>query len=280
MDVIEALERHGDAGAAIVDLLYGDGAAEVSKAISEKTQNRIATASNVVGIGAGLAAIPGATRDFREARRDARVASGKPVRVKGALKPVGRIGRAVKATGEQLKKPKVALGLAAGGLALQAGNVGGDFVTNRVLARTNKQAEVKKADEHDIEWYGEISKADDDKRQVFGWASVTAINGVPVSDLQGDEIDLEEIEKAAYGYVQTSRKGGNMHKRTEDDQPHHVSDLIESLVVTPDKAKALGINGGNEGWWVGFQVHDDETWQQYKNGELAGFSIHGKGKRG
>lgn len=154
----------------------------------------------------------------------------------------------------------------------------GDAVTNRVISRAKKRESVAKSDEHDIEWTGEIAKSDNDKRQVFGWASVTAVNGVPVADLQGDEIDLEEIEKAAYSYVQTSRKGGNMHEKTEEG-PRHVSDLIESLVITPEKAEALGINGGREGWWVGFQVHDEPTWQQYKNGELAGFSIHGKGKR-
>jgi hypothetical protein len=33
------------------------------------------------------------------------------------------------------------------------------------------------------------------------------------------------------------------------------------------------------GWWVGFQVNDDATWQQVKNGERREFSIHGSGIR-
>lgn len=279
MGVMEALNAHGDAGAAIVDLLYGDGAAEVSKAISEKRQGQIAAASNVVGIGAGLAAIPGAYTGFRDARANVRQTQGKPRKVAGALRPLGRLGRAGQRVGAQLKKPKTALALAGGGLALQAGNVGGDFVTNRVLARANKSEQIKKSAEHDIEWTGEISKMDTEKRQVFGWASVSSIDGVPVADLQGDEVDLEEIEKAAYAYVAKSRVGGNMHKRNDDDTPVHVSDLIESLVVTPEKAAALGISKSHEGWWCGFQVNDDETWEAAKKGELVMFSVHGKGRR-
>jgi hypothetical protein len=280
MDVLEALRAHGEAGAAVVDLLYGEGAEEVVKALSEDRKRKIATASNVVGIGAGLAAIPGATRDFRNAAKTARGASDKPV---GVLKPVGKIRGNIrgglKATKNFLGKPKTALALAGGGLALQAGNVGGDFVTNQVLRADQKKSGVSKG-LTDIEWTGEFSKMDTDKRQVFGWASVTAVDGVPVTDLQEDEIDLEEIEKAAYSYVAKSRVGGNMHKKTIDGSPVHVSDMIESFVVTPEKKQTLHLgNDTPEGWWVGFQVNDDETWDAAKNGELVGFSIHGTGKR-
>lgn len=283
MDVISALKQHSEAGAAIVDLLYGDMGSEVSKALVEfgkeeqKTdaQKRIAQASNLVGIGAGAAATPGAIAAVRPAWRKA---MGKPELPKSAV--LRRIGGAVKATSRGrralrlVKNPKFAAAAATGGAALQVGNLGGDFVTNRVLGRKKVEKSVE-----EVDILCEISKVDDDKRQVFGWASVTSVNGQPVVDLQDDVLDLEEIEKAAYAFVQKSRIGGNMHAK-EETGPIHVSDMIESMVITPEKKKVMGLpDEVPEGWWVGFKVNDDTTWTDAKTGKLAGFSIHGTGRR-
>jgi hypothetical protein len=279
MDVMEALRAHGEAGAKVVDLLYGDAAEEVIKALSpqqkrERTQNRIATASNLVGIGAGVAATPSAAKEVKNAYGKLR-----PVKNDAPKVPrTGKLARFGTKAKDVADKPKVALGLAGLGLGLQVGNLVGDAVTNRVLDRTNKATEKKIRKSDDVVIQGElapISKSDE-KRQVFGWASVVKINGEDVSDLQDDEIDLEEIEKAAYNFVKDSRKGGNMHQKDL-----HVSDMIESMVVTPEKKKALGLpDDAPEGWWVGFKVNDDETWEDAKVGKLPMFSIHGTGRRG
>jgi hypothetical protein len=135
----------------------------------------------------------------------------------------------------------------------------------------------------DYEFVGDISKMDEDKRQVFGWCSLTTVDGKPVVDLQNDYISIEEIEKSAYDYVRSSRKGGDMHARVGAD-PVHTSDMIESVIVTPEKLRKMGvpeesISKVHTGWWVGFQVNDDAQWQKVKSGERAGFSIHGKGAR-
>lgn len=137
-----------------------------------------------------------------------------------------------------------------------------------------------------ITWEGEISKIDADKRQVFGWCSISEVDGQPVTDLQGDYVPIEETEKSAYEYVIKSRKGGDMHARVskdwrEKDEPMHVADLIESFVVTPEKLEQMGLPGDAlpKGWWVGFKVSDDKVWEMVKTGERAGFSIHGSGKR-
>jgi hypothetical protein len=128
-----------------------------------------------------------------------------------------------------------------------------------------------------------FSKVDDDKQQVFGWVSISKKDGVEVLDLQGDYVPIEEIEKSAYDYMLKSRKGGNQHARIYSelgDQPKHVADVIESVVFTPEKIEKMGLPGDHtQGWWMGMQIFDDETWRQVKSGERAGFSIHGQGKR-
>ena len=141
-----------------------------------------------------------------------------------------------------------------------------------------EETSVKKSD--DITWTGEISKRDDEKRQVFGWCSVTEINGQPVVDLQNDYWPLEDIENAAYTYVIKSRKGGDMHKR-DGDNPLHTADLVESFVVTPEKLEKMGLdpNALPHGWWVGFKVNDDAQWEMVKKNERTGFSVHGSGRR-
>lgn len=137
-----------------------------------------------------------------------------------------------------------------------------------------------KADEGtSIVWMGEFSKVDDEKRQVFGWASIVELDGQPVVDRQGDYISPEDIEKAAYDYVHKSRKGGDQHRR-EGDQPFHASNMIESIVFTDEKIEKMGLpDDMPRGWWVGYKVEDDATWSKVKKGEVTGFSIHGRGKR-
>lgn len=136
----------------------------------------------------------------------------------------------------------------------------------------------------DLVLRGEISKVDEDKRQAFGWASVAEIDGVPVDDLQGDRISIEEIEKSAYDYMLNSRVGGAMHQRIGkgiDMGPVHVADTIESFVVTPEKLVAMGLapDALPHGWWLGQQINDEVSWQKVKSREWTGFSVHGSGVR-
>jgi len=147
---------------------------------------------------------------------------------------------------------------------------------------------VRKADgPAEVTFRAEISKVDTEKRQVFGWCSLSTKDGAPVIDLQGDYVPIEEIEKSAYHYVVNSRKGGDMHRRvkkgltTDYDEPLHTADLVESFVVTPEKLERMGLpeDALPLGWWVGFKVNDDEQWELVKSGKRTGFSIHGSGTR-
>ena len=48
----------------------------------------------------------------------------------------------------------------------------------------------------------------------FGWASVAiAENGETLEDWQGDIIESDELESAAYKFVDLYREGGEMHEK-------------------------------------------------------------------
>ena len=57
--------------------------------------------------------------------------------------------------------------------------------------------------------------------------------------------------------------------------------LIESVVFTEEKMKAIGIPEGTlpVGWWIGFKVLDEDVWEKVKNGKYPRFSIEGEAER-
>jgi len=121
-----------------------------------------------------------------------------------------------------------------------------------------------------------VVKSDDDKKLVFGWASVSArVEGEPVVDYQNDMIELDELEAAAYEYAVAFSNAGEMHQRGG------VGRLVESVVFTKEKAAAMRLPEGflPKGWWVGFKITDDEVWAKIKTGEYNMFSIEGTAKR-
>ena len=101
------------------------------------------------------------------------------------------------------------------------------------------------------------------------------MDGNQVVDYQEDMIDPEELENAAYNFVQFYRDGGEMHERTG------VATLVESVILTEEKQIAMGLQAGTlpVGWWVGFKVTDDDVWQKVKDGEYSMFSIGGTAVR-
>lgn len=124
---------------------------------------------------------------------------------------------------------------------------------------------------------------DEDQHLVFGLASLSVTaDGELLTDLQQDQIEPAELEKAFYDYVVESRVGDVNHERVQK------STLVESFVVTPEKLlmllKACGYTGDMPVFkgvaaWVGFRVEDEETWLRVKGGELKAFSIEAAARR-
>lgn len=136
---------------------------------------------------------------------------------------------------------------------------------------------VKKSTAEDEKAFN-IFKTDDDKRLVFGWASISIdIAGEQLEDRQQDMIDPEDLEEAAYDYVLNFRDTGEEHIPTMRKK----GKLVESCVFTAEKQKAMGITEGilPIGWWIGFKIEDDAAWEKVKNGTYKMFSIEGKANR-
>ena len=120
-----------------------------------------------------------------------------------------------------------------------------------------------------MEIQAKIAKRDDDKQLVFGIAS-----RADITDLHGDRISAEVLEKAVYDFVTHSRQGREMHQRGK------VADLVESFFITPEKAKILGVDESYiNHWYVGFKINDADVWSKIKNGTYSMFSIGGIARR-
>ena len=123
-----------------------------------------------------------------------------------------------------------------------------------------------------------VYKTDDDKRLVFGWASIAVTaEGEQLEDRQHDIIDPEDLEEAAYEYVLNFRDAGEEHVESLRKKGR----LVESCVFTEDKQEAMGLPAGilPVGWWIGFKIDDDGAWEKVKNGTYRMFSIEGTAER-
>ena len=108
--------------------------------------------------------------------------------------------------------------------------------------------------------------------QIFGWASVSFADAVQVEDMEGDMIDLVDLEKAAYNSLVTLASGDAVND-THDSPPF--GRMIESMVFSPEKIEALGLPSDfQQGWWVGLELPPDR-YQSVISGDRLMFSIEG-----
>lgn len=173
-------------------------------------------------------------------------------------------------TPEQMRKPNPKKKSDARTFLQAIGNASiEDYSDDPIMSR-------KIADEmHEFELSFDVTKIDNDKRQIFGWASIASIDGVAVIDKQDDIIPIDELEKAAHDFTLYSRQMGHMHEDIGTGR------LIESMVHNAEKRKC-GVVAKDEqgrtidGWWVGFQIDDADQWTRCKANERPEFSIGGR----
>lgn len=110
-----------------------------------------------------------------------------------------------------------------------------------------------------------ISKLDADKQLAYG-----AVYMPMIPDSQGDFMTAEEIEKMAHGFM----KDGNLRNvDTQHDLCDNGAIIVESFIVRKGDPDFI------EGSWVAGVWCPDDIWPLVKSGELAAFSMYGKGER-
>ncbi len=108
--------------------------------------------------------------------------------------------------------------------------------SDMIVSPVNSQ---QKEPENILKGRFKIMKSDDEKMLAFGWASVSMrVDGELIEDWQKDIVEPEELERAAYEFVELYREGGEMHERGS------AAVLIESIVFTEEKMQAIGIPTG------------------------------------
>lgn len=150
-----------------------------------------------------------------------------------------------------------------------------DIKSITVQMNTPDEEAINKDDGEEVEIIikADVIEKNEDKRLVYGWASVIEDGSGEIFDLHDDSIEVEALVKAAHDYVSEYRDAHEMHNGNT------VGKTVESIVFTKEVQKALGIDLGKVGWFIGQKVDDDATWDKIKKGELKAFSIGGSAIR-
>lgn len=117
-----------------------------------------------------------------------------------------------------------------------------------------------------------FTKQDEAKRVVTGPVLVPN-----VVDLQGDFEFAEDIEEAAFKFMEDARNIGEMHTKFGN-----IGIPVESWIarepIFVDKGSEFKIFPKGT-WMMSVKVTDDKVWEKVRNGELTGFSIGFRGTR-
>ena len=116
-----------------------------------------------------------------------------------------------------------------------------------------------------------IEKGDSPQRVTYG-----VVLEPDSEDLQGDVMTAEDIEKAAYDWMERSQHGGHMHAALVEG-----AKVVESYIAPSDipVETADGIQTIRKGSWVLAMRWPKDVWESIQKGELTGYSVGGTGVR-
>lgn len=118
-----------------------------------------------------------------------------------------------------------------------------------------------------------ITKADDEKRLVYGIVVEPMTDVTDDGDAHGDRMTAEEIEKSAHGFMIKSQ---NMKLGHEGNAIS--SDVVESYIAPVDFT--MGEQEIKKGTWVLVtKVNHEGVWKAIKKGIITGYSPGGFGIR-
>lgn len=117
----------------------------------------------------------------------------------------------------------------------------------------------------------------DEQRYVLGLAYQAGPDPVIATGADGsrDYFTPEELEKAAWEFMKSSRSIGLFHENGTEGH----ADVVESYIYRGgdwDLGDGFIVKAGD--WLIG-AVLDDTAWDLYKSGKITGFSPQGTAKR-
>ncbi|HDR8039591.1 TPA: hypothetical protein QCZ17_001783 [Bacillus cereus] len=113
-----------------------------------------------------------------------------------------------------------------------------------------------------------ILKTEEDKQLVTG-----VVYEPDVEDSHGDTMTAEEIEKAAYTFMENYQ-----HIDKQHDEIAGKGTVVENWIAKSDMT--VGEQEVKAGTWLmTVRVDDADTWEEIKKGEVTGFSMGGFGER-
>jgi len=112
----------------------------------------------------------------------------------------------------------------------------------------------------DLRIFIPILKKDDDKKEVYGYASSERL------DSQGEIVEKDAIVKALPGYL------GDVDPMTGKFRFGNVREMHQPSAV----GKAIKIKVDEKGLFLGAKIVDKNAWEKVKEGVYAGYSIGGR----
>jgi len=106
----------------------------------------------------------------------------------------------------------------------------------------------------------EFVKKDNDKKEVYGYASTPAL------DSQGEIVEKEAIIKALPGYL------GEWDEKNQRHQYGNIREMHQPSAV----GKTIQAKVDEKGLWIKGKIVDKDAWEKVKEGVYAGFSIGGR----
>ncbi|MEK5013653.1 XkdF-like putative serine protease domain-containing protein [Bacillus sp. FSL L8-0315] len=142
------------------------------------------------------------------------------------------------------------------------------LVTKGANGRQFAIMKSESAKQHNISKQVPILKTEEEKQLVTG-----VVYEPDVEDSHGDKMTVEEIEKAAYTFMENYQ-----HIDKQHDEIAGKGTVVENWIAKSDMT--VGEQEVKAGTWLmTVRVDDADTWEEIKKGEVTGFSMGGFGER-
>ena len=129
---------------------------------------------------------------------------------------------------------------------------------------------LEREDDTEKNLNAQVIKVDERLGIVFGYAIICKDNGEEYYDTQGDHITEAAMLNATAAFMSGPRMAAIQHSGVRGGR------IVFGFPMTTDIAQAMGIETIRTGFLVGMKPDDSQVLNQFRMGELTGFSIGGR----